>query len=552
MQNQTHPTTRLPACLGISIALAILASGASRVAVAATDGTWATTSGGNWSDAGNWNNGNIASGADATATFNTAIAGATSITIDSGRTIGHLVLDSAQQWNFTGQWLTLAVSDPQSGGPTITTTRGYQFFATGIAGTQGFIKLGGGSLYLAGSGNYSGTTHIDAGHVYLRSGTALGATGAGNGTVVNRTATAAPQLHFLNNLTTSEDVTLRYTTAITDTSSVTLKNDSGANTLNGALTLERAGSTADAYHFRVEVTQGTLNLTGNISGKLADGATAGQTGAIANSLRIITSTQATLTNANITGVISDGTIGAGGLSLYKAGSGILRLSAANIFSGSTEHNGGLLLINNSAGSGTGMGSVSVINGYDPAILGGTGTIAPAGTAGVSIASGATVAPGDTDATGASTTAGQTLTIDLASTTGHATFATGALLAIDLNPETAALDTLAFTGLSSTDTDGGARVHFNNNVINFTSIAGATGVLADGIYTLVSFDAANAYTGQLVPGAGLEAYAATLLYNADSIQLRIGNAIPEPATLAILASFVGLGAALASRCRKHQR
>lgn len=510
---------------------------------AATNGQWDATTGGNWNDSSKWLNGNIADGADATATFDTAITGTTFVTIDAGRTIGHLVLDSAQQWNFSGQALTLAVSDHQSGGPTITVTRGYQYFASGIAGTQGFTKLGNGHLYLAGNNTYTGVTYINTGHVYLRHSNALGAIGGGNGTIVTRTDSATPQLHLLNNITTNEDITLRHTAAGAAT---TFKNDANANTLGGTLTLERAGTgaTSDIYTFGVEVTQGSLTLAGNITGKLADGATAGTPGTDANRLQINTVAQATRTTANITGIISDGTIGGGGLSLYKTGTGILRLSAANTYTGSTVHTAGLLLVNNTTGSGTGAGSVSV---NATATLGGIGTIAPEGTANITIDSNATVSPGDTDDTGASTTAGQKLTFDLANTTGNATFSNGALLAFDFNATTNKIDSLAFIGLTADDT---TQVQFNNNTINFASIAG--GVLADGLYTLISFDSTNAYSGQLVIGTGLEAYTSTLIYNAGSIQLQIGTSIPEPATLAILAGLAGLGSALAFRRRNHLR
>ena len=90
-------------------------------------------------------------------------------------------------------------------------------------------------------------------------------------------------------------------------------------------------------------------------------------------------------NASTTfaGTISDN---AGFTALTKTGTGTLTLAGNNTFSGGTTVNAGTLLINNTAGSGTGSGTVSVNPG---ATLGGNGTIAGQ----VSLAAGATLAPG---------------------------------------------------------------------------------------------------------------------------------------------------------------
>ena len=83
-------------------------------------------------------------------------------------------------------------------------------------------------------------------------------------------------------------------------------------------------------------------------------------------------------NADYTfgGVLRDGTVPEGGgiLGLTKTGSKILTLTGANTYGGGTIVSGGKLLVNNTADSGTGTGSVTVNSG---ATLGGTGTIAGA-------------------------------------------------------------------------------------------------------------------------------------------------------------------------------
>ena len=71
--------------------------------------------------------------------------------------------------------------------------------------------------------------------------------------------------------------------------------------------------------------------------------------------------------------------------LAKTGAGTMRLTAANTYAGGTTVSSGRLLVNNSAGSGTGSGGVTVNGG----ILSGTGTIAGV----VTVNAGGTVAPG---------------------------------------------------------------------------------------------------------------------------------------------------------------
>jgi len=90
------------------------------------------------------------------------------------------------------------------------------------------------------------------------------------------------------------------------------------------------------------------------------------------------------TNSIFNGTISDG--GAAATALVFNGPGSLALGGNNTFSGTTTVNGGTILVNNTAGSGTGLGSVSINPG---GALGGNGTIGGQ----VSFAAGATLTPG---------------------------------------------------------------------------------------------------------------------------------------------------------------
>ena len=77
--------------------------------------------------------------------------------------------------------------------------------------------------------------------------------------------------------------------------------------------------------------------------------------------------------------------------LTKTGPGTLRITGVNAYAGGTVIGAGRLLVNNSTGSGTGSGGVTV----DGGILGGTGTIAGV----VTVNSGGTISPGTSSAIG---------------------------------------------------------------------------------------------------------------------------------------------------------
>lgn len=85
----------------------------------------------------------------------------------------------------------------------------------------------------------------------------------------------------------------------------------------------------------------------------------------------------------ISGIISDG---GNGYQLVKSGSGILTVSAANAFGGGMRVDSGRLLVDNTIGSGTGSGPVTVRGGT----LAGTGNISGATT----VNSGAIISAGD--------------------------------------------------------------------------------------------------------------------------------------------------------------
>lgn len=478
-------------------------------ALQAGDGQWSALSNGKWSDPANWLQGGVADGVNAVATFSAPITANTMVTLDKERTVGVLNLQGSKQWNLSGRPLMLAVNG--TGTPEIN-SRGSDFhlITVSLAGTRGFVKTGGGGLILKNGSSYSGVTRIDNGKVTLRDNQSLGVAGAANGTIIEA-ANPAAQLHLdgvTGDLSLTEDITLRRASAGSTNS---IYNDKGSNVLGGALVLQRAGGSVSAHTFGMQVTTGTLTLAGPVGGELVSGATQGS-GIDPNRLQFRTS--AATATVNLTGPVSDGPIGNGGLSLYTdtTSLGVVRLAAANDYSGSTAHLGGTLLVNNTEGSGTGSGPVTI-----KALLGGSGVIAPGGANDILIGEGGIVRPGDLDASGNIVRAGRKLTFSLRNTTGKLTFDPGARLTVDLNAAaTSGVESLSVVGLSARQT----RVYFNNTVVTVPFVSGSR--LDNGVYTLVSFDAEGAYTGRLVLGPGLEAYDTELIHNPKNIQLRLSD------------------------------
>jgi autotransporter-associated beta strand protein len=143
----------------------------------------------------------------------------------------------------------------------------------------------------------------------------------------------------------------------------------GGTTINAG-TLNIASGTISHSGVAVTINNGaTLQFTGNFTLAAARSVTLGTGGGLID------------TNGNndtIAGVI-------GGTSINKVGAGTLTLTNANSYSGGTTVSAGTLRVNNTLGSGTGTGLVSVAAS---AVLGGTGTIQG------NVTNSGTVAPGN--------------------------------------------------------------------------------------------------------------------------------------------------------------
>jgi len=189
-------------------------------------------------------------------------------------------------------------------------------FSGAIIDSGGFgslVKQGSGTLTLSGTNTYSGATTVNAGVLDLQSSSALGASTFGN-TVANG---AAVQLS--NNISVTEGSFTISGTGVGSTGAI--RNTSGTNTLNTALTLGASSSIgADA---------GTLTVNGDVT--LGTGQSLTSTGA---------------GNVTLNGAIN------GASDLVKSGSGTLTLggTTANSYSGTTTVNDGTLQLNKTAGT----------------------------------------------------------------------------------------------------------------------------------------------------------------------------------------------------------
>ncbi|MDI1312764.1 autotransporter-associated beta strand repeat-containing protein [Prosthecobacter sp.] len=199
-------------------------------------------------------------------------------------------------------------------------------------------------------------------------------------------------IHWLQD-TTNPDVRLQIDNAAITT--ITQNIDVNYNGI-GAATI----ASANAVEFTGNVTLQDL-LVGAVDTK---------------DLYIESTTANSATGMTFSGTISETNGAQDKLNVVKTGSGVATFSGNNTYHGDTYVFDGTLLVNNSAGSGTGSGNVIVSPTVGSATLGGTGTIAPG------IGNGLTVY-GNLMVGGIDQTAASQLTVALNSTGDGQSFAT---------------------------------------------------------------------------------------------------------------------------------
>jgi autotransporter-associated beta strand protein len=230
-----------------------------------SSGTWTTAGSGSWSDTANWLNGTDASGADGVADFGTVTPPSdATITISGQRSIGGMVFGNGSftgNWNLTGGTLSLDIG--ASGNPTVTVSGGAAVISTVLAGTDGLVKAGTGTLVLNASNIFTGITAVNAGTLQLGgvlsdgSPVTVGAGGTltGTGTIGANTTVAgtlSPGISGIGTLNIEAALTLSGTTA---------------------MEINKTAATSDKVSGTSSLTYGgTLTVT-NLAGSLAAGDT---------------------------------------------------------------------------------------------------------------------------------------------------------------------------------------------------------------------------------------------------------------------------------------
>lgn len=422
--------------------------------------------------------GGLQAGGSTTANAITFTGGINVLEIQAGSVItGNVVGTGTDTFRLGGA--TDSTFDVSSIGPSAQ----YQGFST-------FVKTGTSTWTLTGTTTAATPWSINQGTLEVSSDDALGAASAG-------ISFGGGTLRFLAGFTTSRIITLNSGGGSFDTNGndATLAGDiagaggltktglgilslSGAGSYTGATNVDAgtlqagaAGAFSSASAFTV-ATGATLDLNGfnQAIGSLAGG------GAVTLGAAILT------TGADDGSTVFSGTIsGSGGLT--KAGSGTMRLTGTNTYTGATIVDGGVLDVEGTLG---GSSAVTVNAG---GTLSGAGLVDPLT---VTINAGGVLAPGD----GA---AGSSMTID-----GNLVMQSGATYRVQLDPSTA-----SFATVNGTASLGGATVNAvfaNGSYVSktytiLTASGGISGTFASStlntnlpsnFHTALSYDSNDAY------------------------------------------------------------
>ena len=133
---------------------------------------WTQTAGGNWDQGANWSTLYAADGVGQTADFGTlSLAADTTVTLNESRSVGKLVfgdLAGSHDW-FLSQGAGGALKLAADGGrPEIAVINRTLTLRVPLAGTNGFVKTGAGTLVLASVNQYQGPTVVAEGTLSVR------------------------------------------------------------------------------------------------------------------------------------------------------------------------------------------------------------------------------------------------------------------------------------------------------------------------------------------------------------------------------------------------
>jgi len=364
------------------------------------NGVWDVDASGNWSNTNNWSGGVVANGAGSSADFSTVnITVNRTVTLDDSRSIGTLEFgdpSGPQSWALApsgGSVLTLDMGTGTS--PSVVVNQNAATISTPLAGTAGFTKSGAGTLTLAGTNTYSGTTIISAGTLNFSSAaqtvsgiiSGSGALAQSSGTLTllaNNTYTGGTTVNggTMNLGIGGSTGTIRSNLTINAGATVDLTAGdalgyppgpivTSVNIVGGTLTNSSGGN--EAFTTTLNLTGGTISSGGGYYN--LDGANAAINSLATN---VVSSISAPLglrasglvistaagrvpgsVDLNISGLMAD--LQGSGYTWTKAGAGTLELSGVNTNTGAVTISAGTLLIGGAGELGGGSYSASIIN-----------------------------------------------------------------------------------------------------------------------------------------------------------------------------------------------
>ncbi len=447
------------------------------------------------------------------------LAGTTGATgITTGTNAGAVTISSAL--SFTG---TPTVEVDGANGLTIT--------GAITANGNGLIKNGVGTLnFNGGNQNYTGDTVVNAGNFNLQGQLYNNGAIAGNIIVNNGGTLTFGGSDRIGQVETNSLVNLVINAGGLVAQSGGYIDTFGGLTLNGGTLQGGSGTYQGAYNIRGNITvggttQSTMSSTavGGLSNFLLSGPAGVTTGATNVNFTVNNTTSPV--GLLVSAVLSNGDYsatggGASSSSVTKLGAGAMALTAANTYTGGTVVNAGTLFVNNTSGSGTGTGAVTVSN--SGSVLGGSGAISGA----VTVNTNATLSPG---------AAGGTSTAVL--TTGALTLA--GTYSIDLQGATAG------TNYDQTKTTGAVTLSGSSLVINSVNSSALTVgekfyILLNGSTTANTGIFTGDAQGSTVSDGSGDTYTISYIDNGDSgtlandVSLTVltasgSTAVPEPTT-----------------------
>ncbi len=419
--------------------------------------------------------------------------GSSVITLLSDQTVGSLFSNNASATINLGTFTLSAGGDNTS-----TTVSGV------ISGTGNLVKQGSGTMTLAGTNTYNGTTTVSAGTLSIASDANLGANSVTLASGSTLDITGATTID--NTISLGGNATISNSGAVTLSSAITGANDltkSGIGTLTLSSTNTYSGTTVSAG--TLSVASDTNLGSGTVT--LASGTTLIVTGSGVNlDNSIALSGNANVSNAN--DVTLSGNI-TGANDLTKSGAGTLTLSGNNSHSG-TSISAGTFSVGSD--SNLGSGAVALANGTTLAVTGATtidNNIAITGTGTVSNANAVTlsgvISGGNLSKAGAST-----LTLSGTNTYTGTTGVTAGTLSVasDSNLGSGSVDlangtTLDITGATNIDNlvgiTGVATVN-TGVAATLSGVISGGGLTKTGVSSL-TLSGTNTYTGATTISAG---------------------------------------------------